>query len=102
MSDKLDIEDLFRHVFQRGSLHVEPEEHPDDRGARIRRSSHEFYMGQVTNGVVLVGLIAAGVFAAFLVVDENESVSSWARTIFAAIVAGGVSFFTGREVGRRR
>lgn len=101
MGEKLDIDDLFRRFFERGSLTIEPEEHEEERTARIKRVSREHLIGQCANAVVVLALIAAGIFAGFLAVSENELISDWARNIFTAIVAGGVSFFTGREVGRK-
>ncbi|MBA3518485.1 MAG: hypothetical protein H0T75_12790 [Rhizobiales bacterium] len=100
MSDKLDIDSLSRHLFERGRIAVEPEEHPDDRSTRIRRPSQEFVISQSMNGLVILGLIAAAFFSGYLIFSDDQIISDWARTLFSAIVAGGVSFFTGREVGR--
>lgn len=101
MSEKLEIDDVFRRAFERGSLNIEPEEHVDDRAARIRRETREQVLGQIANAIIVGALVAAGVFAAVLALSEEAIISDWARNAFTAIVAGGVSFFTGREVGRR-
>jgi hypothetical protein len=83
-------------------LIIEPEEHAEDRAARIRQSSRELLIGQIVNGAVVIGFIAAGIFSGFLIFSANATTADWARNAFTAIVAGGVSFFTGREVGRGR
>jgi len=97
---------------------LEPEEHPDNRAARITLESEEQaakrrlesraaliedYKGVAVFVVILVSVVALGILCAYEgIFDPNASTDTkrWAQTVLSAVVSGGLSFVVGRKVGK--
>ena len=91
----------------RGQVSVKPEEHPDERAARLRAEQRgaliEDCKGVAVFVVLLVGIVAIGVLSAYEgLFDASASTDTrrWSQTILSALMAGGISFVVGRKVGK--
>jgi hypothetical protein len=97
---------------------LKPEEHPDNRAARLklefeeqaakrrlegRTALIEDYKGVAVFVVILVSILALGILCAYEgIFDPNASTDTkrWAQTVLSAVVSGGLSFVVGRKVGK--
>jgi hypothetical protein len=91
----------------RGQISVTPDEHPDDRAARLRAEQRaaliENGKGVAVFAVLLLALVGLGLLAVYEgVFDATASAETrhWAQTILAALVTGAISFVVGRKIGR--
>ena len=89
-----------------GQVSVRPEEHPDERAARLkaeaRQSLIEDCKGVAVFVVLLMTVIAVGLVAAYEgLLDASASPDSkrWGQTILTVLASGGISFVIGRKVG---
>jgi hypothetical protein len=87
---------------------LKPDEHEEDRRARLRAEQRGALLDDIKNLVLFVVLLLgiAGVasvctwFALFAPGASAET-QRWAQTMLAAIVSGAVSFLFGRRVGTK-
>jgi len=100
--DKIDLSGSLK-----GQVSVKPEEHPDERGARLRAERRaaliEDCKGVAVFAVLLVGIVAIGVLSAyegFFDASAPPDARRWAQTVLAALMTGAVSFVVGRKIGR--
>jgi hypothetical protein len=90
-----------------GQVSVKPEEHPEDRTARIRAEQRsaliEDCKGVAVFVVLLVGIVAIAILSAyegFFDATASPDTRRWSQTILAALMTGAVSFVVGRKVGK--
>lgn len=102
MADQLDLQSVLR-----GQVSVKPEEHDQDRAARIRREDRAALIEDCKGVVVFVcvllviGAIAAlSVFKGFFDPSATAETQRWAQAILTAVVSGSISFVVGRKVGK--
>jgi len=102
-ADTLDI----GAVVNAGQLTVTPEEHPDDRAARLKKEERasliEECKGVVVFGVVLCGIVGIAVLSAYKgVFDTTASPDAqrWALGTLTVVVSNSISFFIGKKVGK--
>lgn len=99
---ELDLSSLLK-----GQVSVIPEEHPEDRSARLR-SEHRAALIEDCKGiavflVMLAGLAAVGVLSAyegFFDTAASAETRRWSQTVLSSLVTGAVSFVVGRRMGR--
>lgn len=91
-----------------GQVSVRPEEHPEERAARLkaeaRQSLIEDYKGVVVFVVLLLTVIVVGFAAAYeglLDASASPDTKRWGQTILSVLASGGISFVVGRKVGSR-
>lgn len=91
----------------KGQVSVKPEEHPEERTARLRAEQRgaliEDYKGIAVFVVLLAGMVAIGVLSAyegFFNAAAAPDTKRWSQTILAALMTGAVSFVVGRKVGK--
>jgi len=103
-SDNLDINEIVK----RGSISVAPEEHPDERTARLRNEGREKLIADVKGvilfGVLLIAVIGTGLLCVYLIVFETaatQETKRWAETVIAALISGSVSFLIGRAISNK-
>lgn len=102
-ADQLDLTNLLK-----GQLSVTPEEHPDDRAARLEREKRdarlESYKGVATFCALLGSLISVAAVCVYVsVFDPNASADSkrWAQTVLSSLATGAASFVAGRKIGSK-
>jgi len=90
-----------------GQVSITPDEHPDDRAARIRKEDRAAFIedckGVAVFGALLVSIIIVGMISAYeAIFDANASADTrrWAQTVLSSLVTGSVSFVIGRKVGK--
>jgi hypothetical protein len=89
----------------KGQVTVTPEEHPDERAARLRnagrRSVIEDWKGVAVFVVLLVSIISIGILAAYegFFAGASPEAQKWGQTVLTALATGGISFFVGRKIG---
>jgi hypothetical protein len=100
--DKIDLSGSLK-----GQVSVRPEEHPDERAARLRSEQRsaliEDCKGVATFVVLLVGMAGIGAFSAykgFFDVTASADTVRWSQTVISALMTGAVSFVVGRKVGK--
>jgi hypothetical protein len=86
-----------------GQVSVKPEEHPEDRAARIkiehRRNMIADFQDVAIFATLLLGIILVGGAAAYEGVMDGAAsadTKSWGQTVLSAILTGGISFAVGR------
>jgi hypothetical protein len=91
-----------------GQVSVKPEEHPDERSARLRTEARQALIedckGVAVFVVLLLAVIAVGAIAAYEGLwDAGASPDTrrWSQTVLSALVTGGISFVVGRKIGGR-
>jgi hypothetical protein len=91
----------------KGQVSVKPEEHPEERTARLRSEQRgaliEDCKGVAVFVVLLVGMAAIGILSAyegFFDTAASADTKRWSQTILSALMAGAVSFVVGRKVGK--
>ena len=91
-----------------GQVSIIPEEHPEQRAARLkaeaRQSLIEDCKGVAVFVVLLLTVIAVGSIAAyegFLDTNASPDTKRWGQTILSALMSGGISFVIGRKVGSK-
>jgi hypothetical protein len=87
-----------------GLVSVKPEEHPEDRAARIRMEHRQNLIADAQNIAIfitlLIGIIIVACVAGYEgVIDRNASADTkrWGQTVLSAILSGGISFVVGRN-----
>lgn len=89
-----------------GQVTLTPEEHPDDRAARLRTEARRelihdckeaILFGLLSCGVVLVGVVAA--YEGVWDMNTAPETKRWAQTVLSALMTGGISFVVGRRIG---
>jgi len=102
---------LDTELVQTGSLvtdlvrRLKPDEHDEERGARLRAEQRTALLADV-KGVVLFVALLVGVITvtgicgwlALFSPDSPLETQHWAQTMLAAVVSGAVSFLVGRKV----
>jgi hypothetical protein len=90
-----------------GQVSVKPDEHPEERTARLRAEQRgaliEDCKGIAVFVVLLWGIVAIGMLSAyegFFDSAASPDAKRWSQTVLAALMAGGISFVVGRKVGR--
>lgn len=91
MSERCDL-----GLVRTGTVTLGPEEHPDERAARLRRDRREHVLFFVVPGVVPVTR-ACG-YVPFFAARTPEPARQHARAVLAGIVPGGVAFTFGRKL----
>lgn len=101
MSDRLDLDQLVR----KGTVELGPEEHPDERAARLRREERrdrvELWKGAALFVVLLGGVATTALgcaYVAFLSPGSDEPTRQRAFTLLASLLSGGVAFLVGRAL----
>jgi hypothetical protein len=91
----------------KGQVSVTPEEHPEERAARLRAEQRgaliEDCKGVAVFVMLLAGIVAIGILSAhqgFLDPNASADTRRWAQTVLSALVTGGISFVIGRKVGK--
>jgi len=91
----------------KGQVSVKPEEHPEDRTARLRTEQRgaliEDCKGIAVFAALLVGIVAIGILSAyegFFDAMAPPDTKRWSQTILSALMTGAVSFVVGRKVGK--
>jgi hypothetical protein len=94
-------------VVKSGQVTVTPEEHPDDRAARLRREERasiiEEYKGIVVFAVILCGIMSIAALSAYKgLLDPTASPETqrWGQGILTVVMSSAISFFIGRKVGK--
>lgn len=102
MADQLDLQSLLR-----GQVSVKPEEHDQDRAARIRREDRAALIDDCKGIVVFAclllaigGIAALSVFKGFFDPSATPDTQRWAQQVLTAVVSGSISFVVGRKVGK--
>ena len=101
MSERLDLNQLVK----RGTVELGPEEHPEERAARLGRDRRRDLREHILFFAVLVGLLATGTAAAWVVLlDRNADPETrkYAQTLLTLLVSGGAGFLFGRALPRDR
>lgn len=96
MHEQVDLSEILK----RGTVSLEPEEHPDDRAARIRREDRAAKMEHFYNVAMILGLVVLAVFFALNVYSGDPQIAELARNGLAAIASGVIGFVTGRKIGK--
>lgn len=101
-TDQLDIGGSLR-----GQVSVTPEEHPEDRAARLgkekRAACIEDCKGVAVFTVLLLGIVGIAILSAyegFLDAAASSDTKRWAQTVLSTVLAGSISFVIGRKVGK--
>ena len=96
------------HGDLQGQVSLIPEEHPDDRAARLRTEARRDLIHDwkeaIVFAVLLAAIVAVGLIAAYDGFwDANASPDSkrWGQTILSALMTGGISFVAGRKIGSK-
>jgi hypothetical protein len=91
----------------KGQVSVKPEEHPEERTARLRAEQRgaliEDCKGVAVFVVLLAGVAALGVLSAYEgLFDAGASTDTrrWSQTVLSALMTGAISFVVGRKVGK--
>jgi hypothetical protein len=91
-----------------GQVSLTPEEHADDRAARLktegRRDLIRDYKDVVVFTVVLMAIIVVGAIAAYEALwdaSASPDTKRWSQTVLSAVMAGGISFVVGRRIGSK-
>jgi hypothetical protein len=91
----------------KGQVSVRPEEHPDERNARLRSEQRAALIEDCKSVAVFVVLLASaiaiGVMAAyegFFDSSASADAKRWSQTTLSALMAGAISFVVGRKVGK--
>jgi hypothetical protein len=91
-----------------GQVSLSPEEHADDRAARLRSETRRDLIRDCTDVVVfavlMVAIVAVGIIAAyegFWDVGASPDTKRWSQTILSAVMTGGISFVAGRKIGSK-
>lgn len=91
-----------------GQVSLTPEEHPDDRAARLKTEARRDVIHDckemVIFAVLMAAIVAVGVIAAYEGVWDTTAspdTKRWGQTILSAVVAGGISFVAGRKIGSK-
>ncbi len=86
-----------------GQVSVKPEEHPEDRAARIKTEYRQALIADIQNVAVFITLVLAIILVGCVagyegVLDSSASADTkrWGQTVLSAILAGGISFVVGR------
>jgi hypothetical protein len=102
MAQKLDIGGSLM-----GEVSLKPEEHADDRAARIRReeraSRFEEYKNAAVFAVILFGLVVIASVSAYKgLLDPTATIDTQraALAILTVVVSNSISFVMGRKVGK--
>lgn len=92
----------------RGRSRSPPEEHEDDRRARLTTAARRELIHDCTDivvfAVLMLGIVAVGVIAfyeGFWDAAANPDTKRWSQTILSAVMAGGLSFVAGRKIGSK-
>jgi hypothetical protein len=100
--DQIDVNALLR-----GQVSVRPEEHPDERLARLRAEERSYqiedYKGVAVFIVLLTGMTAIGIlciYASFFDSTASADTKQWSQTVLSSLLTGAVSFVVGRRVGK--
>lgn len=89
-----------------GQVTLTPEEHPDDRSARLKTEARREFIHDckevvlfvlLSCGVVLVGLVAA--YEGVWDMSATPETKRWGQTVLSALMTGGISFVVGRKIG---
>ena len=89
----------------KGQVTVTPEEHPDERAARLRILERQTRIadnkGIVVFGVLLAAIVAIGILAAYegFFAGAPAEMQKWGQTVLTVLLSGGISFVVGRKVG---
>jgi hypothetical protein len=101
-SEQIDLAPLLR-----GQVSVKPEEHPEERTARLRAEHRsaliEDCKGIAVFAVLLAGMIGIGGISAyegFFDAAATADTKRWSQTILSALMTGSVSFVVGRKIGK--
>ena len=101
-ADQLDFGPVLK-----GQVSVIPEEHPEDRAARLRREERaaliEDYKGVVVFVVVLCGIVGVAALSVHKgVFDATASAETqrWGQGVLTVVVSSSISFVIGRKVGK--
>jgi len=91
-----------------GQVSLAPEEHDDDRQARLKTAARRELIHDITEVVVfavlLIGIVAVGIIAfyeGFWDTTANPDTRRWSQTILSAVMAGGLSFVAGKKIGSK-
>jgi hypothetical protein len=102
MAEQLDLSGSLR-----GEVSLKPEEHVDDRAARIRNEARAALIEDCKGVAVFVGtLLGLGAVACVAgykgVFDPaaNPETQRWAQAVLTAVVSGSISFVLGRKVSK--
>lgn len=97
MPGQLDLDQLVR----RGTVELGPDEHPDERAARLRREERRDQREHALFYAALGGVSVLAVLCAWLVVfagGVDLEQRRWAQTALTILVSGSVGFLTGRRL----
>jgi hypothetical protein len=102
MADQLDLSGSLR-----GEVSLKPEEHADDRAARIRNEARaaliEDCKGIVVFAATLLGLSGVASVACYKGLFDptaTPETQRWAQAALTAVVSGSISFLLGRKIGK--
>lgn len=91
----------------KGQVTVTPEEHPEDKAARLNNENRaariEDFKGVAVFATLLLGLIGIALLSAyegFLDANTSPDTRRWAQTVLSTVVASSISFVVGRKVGK--
>ena len=92
-----------------GQVSLVPEEHTDDRAARLQSEKRRALIHDCKEVVIflvlLFAVIAVGIIAAnesFWDKDAGPEARHWGQTILSAVMTGGISFVAGRKIGSKQ
>jgi len=91
----------------KGQVSVKPEEHPEERLARLRSEQRgaaiEDYKGVAVFTVLLLGITGVGMLSAyegFFDATASADTRRWSQTVLSSLMTGAVSFVVGRKIAK--
>ena len=101
-TDQLDIGGSLK-----GQVTVTPEEHPENRAARLNNENRaariEDWKGVAVFITLLLGIVGIALLSAyegFLDTNAAPDTKRWAQTVLSAVLASSISYVVGRKVGK--
>jgi hypothetical protein len=92
----------------RGQVTLIPDEHSDDRAARLRTEARRDLIRDCTDLIVFIVLMVAivtvgviGAYEGFWDTSASPETKRWSQTVLSAVMTGGISFVAGRKIGNK-
>ena len=90
-----------------GDVSLRPEEHPEDRAARLRAEQRAALIEDGKGIAIFVVLLPGAVsiallsgYEAFFDPGASADTKRWSQTVLSSLMTGAVSFVIGRRVGK--
>jgi hypothetical protein len=102
MPGELDLNQLVK----KGTVELGPDEHADERSARLRREERrdkvEHFKGVTLFVLVVAGVVVLGFFSGWIAFSDRADPESrkWAQTVLTILASGSVAFLFGRAMPR--